>query len=64
VFLIVPKGFLSPAGSSPATLAAYRSRLPMTSEAAIDSAIAAGVAEEIDTRFYFLCAVVNAHASH
>jgi hypothetical protein len=64
VFLIVPKGFFSPAGSLPATLTAYRSMLPMKSEQAIDDAITAGVAEKIDTQFYFLCAVVNANASH
>jgi hypothetical protein len=64
VFLIVPKGFFAPGGSSAATLTAYRSLLPMKSETAIDNAIAAGVAEEVDTNFYFLCAVVNAHASH
>ncbi len=41
----------------------YASRLPMKSEAAIDAAIAAGDATEIDTHFYFLCAVVSANAA-
>jgi len=57
VFVIVPAS-LTPAGQ-----AAYAARLPMKSEAAIDAAIAAGVATEVDTGFYFICAVVNAHAS-
>lgn len=56
VFVILPANF------SPAGQAAYAARLPMKSEEAIDAAIAAGVAVEIDTHFYFLCAVVNAHA--
>jgi hypothetical protein len=58
VFLIVPADF------SPAGQAAYAARLPITSEAAVDAAVAAGVAQEIDTQFYFLCAVVNPHAVH
>jgi hypothetical protein len=56
VFVILPADF------SPAGQAAYAARLPMKSEAAIDAAVAAGVAVEIDTHFYFLCSVVNAHA--
>jgi hypothetical protein len=54
---------IMPADSSPATQAAYAARLPMTSEAAVDAAIAAGVAREIDTGTYFLCSIVNAHAA-
>jgi len=54
---------IRPANSLPATLAAYAARLPMTSEAAVDAAIAAGVAQEIDTGSYFLCSIVNAHAA-
>ena len=53
-----------PANSLPATQAAYAARLPMTSEAAVDAAIAAGVALEIDTGGYFLCSIVDAHAGH
>jgi hypothetical protein len=53
---------IRPANSLPATQAAYASRLPMTSEAAVDAAIAAGVAQEIDTGSYFLCSIVDAHA--
>ena len=45
------------------TQAAYAARLPMTSEAAVDAAIAAGVAQEVDTGGYFLCSIVNAHAA-
>jgi hypothetical protein len=56
VFLVMP--------SSPAAEAAYAARLPMKSEAAVDAAIAAGVAREIDTNFYFLCAVVGAGVMH
>jgi hypothetical protein len=39
--------------------AAYAARLPMTSEAAIDDAVNAGVAQLVDTDFYFICAVVS-----
>jgi hypothetical protein len=56
VFVILP------ADMSPAGQAAYAALLPMKSEAAIDAAIAAGVAQEIDTGFYFLCAVVSPNA--
>ena len=54
---------IRPADSSVATQAAYAARLPMTSEAAVDAAIAAGVARETDTGSYFLCSIVNAHAA-
>jgi hypothetical protein len=57
VFLILPADF------SPAGQAAYAARLPMKSEAAIDAAIDAGVAVEIDTHFYFLCSVVSPNAA-
>ena len=53
VFAIVPVG-----GHE----AKYAARLPMKSEEAVDAAIAAGDAMEIDTQFYFLCAVVNPNA--
>lgn len=53
-----------PADFSPAGQAAYAALLPLKSEAAIDEAISAGVAQEIDTGFYFLCSVVNPHAAH
>jgi hypothetical protein len=58
VFVILPAD-LSPSGQ-----AAYAAMLPMKSETEVDAAVAAGVAVEIDTHFYFLCAVVNAHAAH
>ncbi len=54
VFVIVPV---------PAKLADYIARLPMKSEAAIDDAIADGLAVEIDTSFYFICAVVSPNAA-
>jgi hypothetical protein len=57
VFAIVP------ANSLPATVAAFAARLPMTSETAVDAAIDAGVAREVDTGSYFLCSIVNAHAA-
>jgi hypothetical protein len=57
VFLIVP------ADPSPAGQAAYAAMLPMTSEAAVDAAVDAGVAQEIDTQFYFLCSVVSPNAA-
>lgn len=56
VFLIVP--------SSSATEAAYAAHLPLRSEAAVDALVDSGLAVEIDTNFYFLCAVVNGHAAH
>ena len=52
-----------PADMSPAGQAAYAAHLPMKSEAAIDAAIAAGVAQEVDTEFYSLCAVVSSNAA-
>ena len=54
---------IRPANSLPATQVAYAARLPMTSEAAVDAAIAAGVAQEIDTQSYFVCSIVNEHAA-
>jgi len=35
----------------------------MTSEAAVDAAIAAGVAIEVDTHSYFLCSIVSDNAA-
>ena len=55
VFVIAPSG--------PSAVAAYSARLPLTSEAAIDHAIDDGLAVEIDTQFYFLCAVVSPNAA-
>ena len=54
---------IRPANSTAATQAAYAARLPMTSEAAVDAAIAAGVAIEVDTHAYFICSIVNEHAA-
>jgi hypothetical protein len=54
---------IRPANALAATQAAFAARLPMTSEAAVDAAIGAGVAVEIDTGSYFLCAVVDPHAA-
>jgi hypothetical protein len=52
-----------------AVAAAYASHLPAKSEAAVDALVDATlpdgspVAIEVDTGFYFLCAVVNRHAA-
>jgi hypothetical protein len=54
VFAIVPL---------PGKEAEYTSHLPVKSEADVDALINAGLAAEIDTHFYFLCAVVNPHAA-
>jgi len=54
---------IMPANSLATTQAAYAARLPMTSEAAVDDAIAAGVAREVDTGSYFLCSIVDSHAA-
>ncbi len=40
----------------------YASRLPVKSEAGVDALIDDGLAAEIDTHFYFLCAVVSPNA--
>jgi len=78
VFLVVPAYDGNPFDSNflqtidahdIAVNAAYASFLPTTSESAVDDLLAARledgspVAIEIDTDFYFLCAVVNRHAA-
>jgi hypothetical protein len=71
VFVVVP-AYSFIAGGDPANdaavNAAYASHIPTTSEAAVDNLLGATVngapvAIEIDTDFYFLCAVVNTHAA-
>jgi hypothetical protein len=73
VFVVLPAySFLT--GGDPANdnavAAAYASHIPTTSEGAVedlvDSTLPNGspVAIEIDTDFYFLCAVVNRNAPH
>jgi hypothetical protein len=57
VFLIVPSNF------DHATEAAYAAHLPLRSVADVDALVNSGLATEIDTHFYFLCAVVNGHAA-
>jgi len=57
VFLIIPSSF------DRATEAAYAAHLPVRSEADVDALVGSGLAVEVDTHFYFLCAVVNAHAA-
>jgi hypothetical protein len=63
VFAVVPN-YTTDAAHNAAVDAAYLSQLPLKSESAVDAFIDAGYAVEIDTHFYFLCSVVNAHASH
>ena len=63
VIAVAPNYTNDPAHNA-AVNAAYLSQLPLKSEAAVDAFIDAGYAVEIDTGFYFLCAVVNANASH
>jgi hypothetical protein len=58
VFAILPADF------SHAGQVAYAARLPMKSEADIEAAIDAGVAVKQDLHFYFICAVVDEHATH
>jgi hypothetical protein len=71
VFAVLPAySFIT--GGNPANDAAittaYASHIPTTSEAAVDDLLndtlpdGSPVAIEIDTDFYFLCAVVNQHA--
>jgi hypothetical protein len=62
VFAIRPNYTADPAHNA-AVNAAYLSRLPLKSEAAVDAFIDAGYAVEVDTGHYFLCSVVNAHAA-
>lgn len=72
VFVVVPAySFIT--GGNPANdaavTAAYASHIPTKSEAAVDALLndtlpgGLPVAVEIDTEFYFLCAVVNPHAA-
>ena len=72
VFAVVPAySFIT--GGDPANddavAAAYASHLPAKSEAAVDELVdsklsdGSPVAVEIDTDFYFLCAIVNQHAA-
>ena len=74
VFVVIPNySFLSPgppnAAHDAAVNAAYASHIPTKSEAAVDALLAdtlpdgSPVAIEIDTEFYFLCAVVNSKAA-
>jgi hypothetical protein len=58
VFLITPTSF------DAAAQAAYAAHLPIRSEADVDALVDSGLATEVDTHFYFLCAVVNHHAAH
>lgn len=58
VFLIIPSSF------DEATQAAYAAHLPLRSEADVAALVNSGLATEIDTHFYFLCAVVNGQAAH
>jgi hypothetical protein len=69
VFVVVPNYTGDPAHDAAVTTA-YAAHIPTKSEAAVeallDDALPDGspVALEINTHFYFLCAVVSAHAVH
>ena len=74
VFLVVPAySFITESGDpthDAAIGAAYATHLPTTSESAVDDLLSSTlpgtnihIAVEIDTEFYFLCAVVNAKAA-
>jgi hypothetical protein len=62
IMVIRPNYTADPAHNA-AVNAAYVSRLPLTSEQAVDEFVAAGYAVEVDTGHYFLCSVVDEHAS-
>ena|SRR5438309_2250905 len=67
VFLVLPN-YTGNAKHDAAVTSAWAAQLPATSVAAVDaleSTLVDGspVAVEIDTQFYFLCAVVNANAA-
>jgi hypothetical protein len=68
VFLVIP-AYNGDSTHDAAVGAAFATHLPMKSEAAVDAALAAHMpdgsplAVEVDTQFYFLCAVVNQHAA-
>ena len=68
VFLVIPNYNGDPTHDA-AINDAYAPYLPAKSEAAVDTLLGATlpdgspVAIEIDTEFYFLCAVVNSHAA-
>ena len=66
VFVVLPN-YTDSAAHNAAVNAAYQALLPATSEVAVDALLATKVdgipmAIEIDTHFYFLCAVVNPNA--
>jgi hypothetical protein len=67
VFAVVP-AYNGNASHDAAVGAIYRANLPLRSEQAVDALLAtrlpggAPVAVEVDTHFYFLCAVVNPNA--
>jgi hypothetical protein len=68
VFLVVPN-YTGDAARDASVMNAYAARIPTTSEAAVDALLATKLADgspvavEIDTHFYFLCAVVDGHAA-
>ena len=69
VYVVVPAYTGNPSHDA-AVGGAYAAMLPVTSEEAMDSLLqnhlpdGSPVAVQIDTDFYFLCAVVNWHAQH
>jgi len=69
VFLVLP-AYNGDATHDAAVTAAYAAHIPTTSEEAVDELLEATlpdgspVAIEIDTHFYFICAVVGTNAAH
>lgn len=69
VYVVLP-AYNNDDAHNAAVNAAYGPHLPLTSEQSIDALLAttlpdgSPVAVEVDTNFYFLCAVVDGHAAH
>jgi hypothetical protein len=68
VFVVVP-AYTEDAARNALVTAAYAAHIPTKSEEAVEDLLSSRlpdgspVAIEIDTQFYFICAVVNAHAA-
>jgi len=69
VFVVLP-AYTGDAAHDALLTTRYAAHLPAKSEEAVDDLLSATlpdgspVAIEVDTHFYFICAVVNAHAAH
>jgi hypothetical protein len=69
VFVVLP-AYTGDAAHDALVTTRYAAQLPAKSEEAVDDLLSATlpdgspVAIEVDTHFYFICAVVSAHAAH